>query len=93
VTGELRHQDGHLVLAATAIRPAVRVLPLRASDKLQWSHNTQTPKPLEASEAHAYQQLADELQISRSSHRVTVTGPLTQTRHGYELRVRVINMV
>jgi galactose oxidase len=86
----LQHEDGQLLLAASAIRPAVALLPLRPTDKLQWSHTTQSRKPLQASEASAYQRLADEHRQSPRPRRLTVTGPLVQTREGYQLRVRVI---
>ena len=90
VDGEVQHQDGRLVLSASAVRAAVTLLPLTPTDKLQWSHTTHTPKPLQASEASAYQRLADEHRQSSPPHRLTVTGPLVQTRRGYELHVRVV---
>ena len=90
MVGELRHHDGRLLLCATAIRPAVLLLPLRPTDKLQWSHTARTRKRLSPSEANAYQQLADEHKEPPQPHRVAVTGPLTQTPQGYELRVRVV---
>lgn len=88
IDGELQQEDGRLVLAASAIRPAVTLRPLGATDKLQWSHTTQTRKPLQASEACAHLRLADEHRQSSRPDRLTVTGPLVQTGEAYDLRSR-----
>ncbi|MBB3606633.1 hypothetical protein FHT40_006324 [Mycolicibacterium sp. BK556] len=88
LTGELRRDDGSLYLAANASRPAVRLAPLQASDKIQWDAGTQGRKPLEDDEIRAYTILDDAASDTSSDLKTTVSGPLVQTRDGYEMHVR-----
>jgi hypothetical protein len=91
LTGDLHRGDGSLYLASDGSRPAVRLAPLEATDKIQWDAITQGRKPLEDDEIRAYTLLEDAASSTLSLQKITVSGPLIQTRNGYELRVRRVD--
>jgi hypothetical protein len=89
LTGTVERQNGHLVLQGNDVRPAISLLPLEGTDKIQWDRSTGSPKPLEEDERLAYQSLASSIQNTGiSPDRVQVTGPLKKNKAGFELYVR-----
>jgi galactose oxidase len=86
--GGIEEREGQLFLAGSGQRPPVQLAPLAAADKIQWDHAAQTPKPLDAGEALAYERLTTAFRDLADGQQVTVTGPLKQTEEGYQLQVR-----
>jgi hypothetical protein len=87
--GTVEVRDGELLLAATRERPAVRLRPIDPASKLQWDASAHAPRPLEPEEASAYSRLASS--VVETATAAVVTGPLTETPSGYELRVRRVD--
>jgi len=80
--------DGSLIMAGNDARPDVALAPLRAGDKIQWSHESASPWPPTPEEAAAYQELAAALCNAAGPFKATVTGPLQKDEGGFVLRVR-----
>ncbi len=66
-------------------RPPVRLASLGPADKVQWNLEAGTPAAVTSAESAAFEQLAE-------GETATVTGPLTATLSGYELKVRMVTM-
>jgi hypothetical protein len=91
VTGTVERQNGHLFLQGNDVRPAISLLPLEGTDKIQWDRSRGSPKPLEEDERLAFQRLASSIQNTGvSPDRVQVTGPLKKNKVGFELYVRIL---
>jgi galactose oxidase len=86
---ELREEQLHLV--AGAGRASVRLVPLRAADKIQWDHTTRSRKPLGDGEQQAFERLLIAARDTAHDHEMTVTGPLRQTGAAHELSVRLFS--
>jgi len=56
--GVIEHRDKRLFLAARGDRPAVELVPLLETGKIQWNHAMRHRKALEGDEAFAYERLA-----------------------------------
>ena len=89
LNGTIETRDGRLLLNSTDHRPPVELAPLAATDKIQWNNARRAPKPLEPTEAIAYEELSVTSKNLASDQRVTVTGPLKMTDGGYQLEVRM----
>jgi hypothetical protein len=83
--GLLKQEAGDVLLDSSAARPAVRLRPLEASQKIQWNHVARQRKPLEPEEAEAFNRFAASVDAER---RYSITGTLESTAGGYELHVR-----
>jgi galactose oxidase len=90
--GTLDARAGDLLLVGDVGRSAVRLVALRADDKIQWNHTTRTRKPPDVQEAVAYATLMTAQRDGPASRTVTVTGPLVQTARGYDLHVRAFSI-
>jgi hypothetical protein len=69
----------------------VRLKRLEAAEKIQWNHMNRERKPLEPSEAGAYDTLAAAIPSMAAGQEVTVTGPLKRGENGYEVHVRTFS--
>jgi galactose oxidase len=87
--GVIEARDGQVVLTGRGARPPVRLAPLTAADKIQWDQPARARKPLEESEALAYERLAAASTGTSGRQQVTVTGPLKQAGTLYQLHVRL----
>ncbi len=85
--GEVRVLDGKLVLS-THDGSQVLLRPIEPGGKIQWNHAERKPRPLEQSEATAYDTLAAGIPRLPDGSLVRVLGPLKQRLDGYELQVR-----
>jgi len=83
LSGVVRTDNGSLVIDSGRPRPPVRLAPLGSADKVQWNLEAGIPAAATDAESAAYEQLAD-------GKIATVTGPLTATLSGYELKVRMV---
>jgi hypothetical protein len=90
--GTLERQAGGLILAGRPARAAVALRRLAAHEKVQWSHAIRERKPLEPSEAGAFDTLMAAMLTLRDGREVAVTGPLMRGDDGYELHVRTFEM-
>jgi galactose oxidase len=86
--GLVRHLDGRLVLVGRGVRPAVSIVPLDASDKVQWNHERQARKTPSETETRAFQRLRQAADAHHEGVPAEVTGPLTQDDSGYQLHLR-----
>jgi galactose oxidase len=89
--GVMQQEDGTLLLASRGQRPSVRLKRLEAAEKIQWNHMNRERKPLEPSEAGAYDTLAAAIPSMAAGQEVTVTGPLKRGENGYEVHVRTFS--
>ena len=87
LTGPVETIGGQLWLRGNADRPAVRLTPLDANDKIQWDFAIKTPLPLEPGEASAHARLKQALGDAALTS-VSVTGTLLKDEHGFYLEVR-----
>jgi hypothetical protein len=87
--GTVGAQDAALVLAGEGQRPPVELAPLGPGDKIQWDRTAASPEAVEPGEATAYNRASRSLGVA-GARRLTVTGPLHQTRAGYRLQVRLV---
>jgi hypothetical protein len=88
VSAPVVRRDGRLFLVGDAQRPDVMLVPLDASDKVQWDHAARTPLPAGLEEADAYDRLAGEVAVAGGQVTATVTGPLTTSDTGQRIEVR-----
>ena len=88
VSAPVVRRDGRLFLVGDAERPDVPLVPLDASDKVQWDRAARTPLPAGPEEADAYDRLAGEVAVARGQVTATVTGPLTTSDTGQRIEVR-----
>lgn len=88
LNGTVEIREGMLVLAGHGHGPPVMLAPLEPGHKVQWDRGAASGQPLPESEAAAYSLLRRSSQRP-NGHRVTITGPLSQTRDGYLLHVRL----
>jgi hypothetical protein len=88
LTGPVDQSSQQLWLHATTDRPAVRLAPLDAANKVQWDFSTKAPLPLELDEASAYAKLKEEFVGQPGPTPVTITGPLLKDEHGFYVEVR-----
>lgn len=88
LTGPVEQIDEQLWLRGNADRPAMRLAPLDASNKVQWDFATKAPLPLEPDEAFAHAELKQVIVGRASSVTVTVTGTLLKDENGFYLEVR-----
>jgi hypothetical protein len=88
VSAPVVRRDGRLFLVGDAARPDVPLVPLDASDKIQWDRAARTPLPAAPEEADAYDRLADEVTVAGGQVTATVTGPLTTSDTGQCVEVR-----
>jgi galactose oxidase len=86
--GAIEKREESLFLAALGPRPAVKLGPLHAVDRIQWDYVERVSQPVHTDEQDAYRRLEDIVVTSPTSLEVTVTGPLIQTESEYELEVR-----
>lgn len=89
LSGSVRAQNGDLQLSSRGLASPVPLVPLRATDKVQWDRATRTPEPASADELSAYTTLAAQVAAEAAAEFV-VTGPLRQTDSGYQLEVRLV---
>src|SRR5262249_24004504 len=88
--GGIEEREGNLFLAGSGQQPRVRLVPLRAMDKIQWNHAMRERKPVDPDEALAYERLAAAVTgLPGGGQQVTITGPLDQTPAGYQLYLRL----
>lgn len=90
--GTITQQDGTLLLISRGQKPPVPLKPLQAYEKIQWNHREREYKPLEPSEAGAYNTLVAAVADLAPEHEVTVTGPLKRAATGYDLHIRSSNI-
>ena len=90
--GTITLEGGRLLLAGRGRRPPVPLKALHAYEKIQWNHRERERKPLEPSEAGAYNALVAAVAALAPGHVVTVTGPLKRAETDYELHVRSFNV-
>lgn len=90
--GTITQQDGTLLLISRGQKPPVPLKPLQAYEKIQWNHRERECKPLEPSEAGAYNTLVAAVTDLAPEHEVTVTGPLKRAATGYDLHIRSFNI-
>ena len=88
VSAPVVRRDGRLFLVGDAERPDVPLVPLDASDKVQWDRAARTPLPAGPEEADAYDRLAGEVAVAGGQVTATVTGPLTTSDTGQRIEVR-----
>jgi galactose oxidase len=88
LNGVVEERDGSLLLASSQDRPAIRLAPLTAAKKIQFDNTARALKPLNNSEARAYEQLDTAVKNMPDGRQFTVTGPLEETPSGYLLYVR-----
>jgi galactose oxidase len=86
--GSIQQQNGTLTLEGRGPRPAVLLWHLEAFEKIQWNHLDRARKPLEPSEAGAYNTLVAAMLDLTSGQEVTITGVLKRTPNGYEVHIR-----
>jgi galactose oxidase len=92
LTGAVEQIGGQLWLRGNADRPAVRLAPLDASNKVQWDFATKAPLPLEPQEASAYASLQRTVVAQAAPASLTVTGTLLKDEHGFYLEVRAFTL-
>ncbi|MGY1616849.1 galactose oxidase-like domain-containing protein [Geodermatophilus sp. SYSU D00691] len=87
--GDLVQRDGELLLVEGTARPAVRLVRLTQTEKIQWDHLSRSTKPLEEDEESAFERLVTAARGPTGMLDVTVTGPLRKTGTGHDVHVRV----
>jgi galactose oxidase len=87
LTGPVEQIGEQLWLRGNADRPAVRLAPLDATNKVQWDFTIKAPLPLEAEEASAHARLKRAVGDAALTS-VSVTGTLLKDEHGFYLEVR-----
>ena len=92
LTGPVEEIGGKLWLRGNADRPAVRLAPLDASNKVQWDFATKAPLPLEPEEASAHVRLNRIVAGEATPASVTVTGTLLKDEHGFYLELRAFTL-
>jgi hypothetical protein len=92
LTGPVEQIGGQLWLRGNADRPAVRLAPLDANNKVQWDFATKTPLPLEPEEASAHVRLNRIVAGEAAPASVTVTGTLLKDEHGFYLELRAFTL-
>ena len=90
--GPAEEIGGKLWLRGNADRPAVRLAPLDASNKVQWDFATKAPLPLEPEEASAHVRLNRIVAGEATPASVTVTGTLLKDEHGFYLELRAFTL-
>jgi galactose oxidase len=88
LSGPVEQIGGQLWLGGNADRPAVRLAPLDAGNKVQWDFASKTPLPLEPHEASAHASLQRAFADDSAPASGTVTGTLLKDEHGFYLEVR-----
>ena len=88
VSAPVVRRDGRLFLVGDAERPDVLLVPLDASDKVQWNRAARIPLPAGPEEADAYDRLAGDVAVAGGQVTATVTGPLTTSDTGQRIEVR-----
>ena len=91
LNGTVEAREGVLVLAGEGRRPPVTLTPLGPGQKVQWDRAAAAPEPVEDTEAAAYGTLVRSPR-GAGARQVTVTGPLIQTKAGYRLQVRLVEL-
>ena len=92
LTGAIETQNGVVLLTGQNSRPAVELVALARTGKIQWDPVTQAPEAAEPAEAGAFHTLTNMLETAGRGGPLTVTGPLVQTPAGYRLQVRVVGV-
>jgi galactose oxidase len=92
LTGPVEQIGEQLWLRGNADRPAVRLAPLDASNKVQWDFATKAPLPLEPEEASAQARLKRAVGGQAAPISGTVTGTLLKDEHGFYLEVRAFTL-
>jgi galactose oxidase len=87
LSGPAEEIGGQLWLRGNQDRPAVRLAPLDANNKLQWDFAIKAPVPLEPEEASAHSRLKRAVGDAALTS-VSVTGTLLKDEHGFYLEVR-----
>jgi galactose oxidase len=90
--GPVEQIGEQLWLRGNADRPAVRLIPLDASNKVQWDFVTKAPLPLEPEEASAHVRLNRIVAGEAAPASVTVTGTLLKDEHGFYLELRAFTL-
>jgi hypothetical protein len=90
--GAIQRQNGGMVLASRGNRPVVQLNRLEWNEKIQWNHLNRERKPLDVSEASAYDTLEAATSESSRHHEVAITGPLKQIGNRYEVHVRFFTL-
>ena len=88
LSGAVEQTNGVLRLVCNTSRPSVTLVPLKASNKVQWNFATKTNWPLEPDEQIAYAKLKQRLSELAPPDPVTVTGTLLKNENGFYLEVR-----
>jgi hypothetical protein len=88
MAGPVERTGGQLWLSGNADRPALRLVPLDPSNKVQWDFATKEPLPLEPQEASACANLQQAVTGQGALSLVTVTGTLLKDEHGFYLELR-----
>jgi galactose oxidase len=91
LTGPAEEIGGQLWLRGNADRPAVRLAPLDANNKVQWDFAIKAPLPLEPEEASAHARLKRAVGDAALTS-VSVTGTLLKDEHGFYLEVRAFTL-
>jgi galactose oxidase len=91
LTGPVEQIGEQLWLRGNADRPAVRLAPLDASNKVEWDFATKAPLPLESEEASAHARLKRAVGDAALTS-VSVTGTLLKDEHGFYLEVRAFSL-
>ena len=86
--GPVEQIGEQLWLRGNTDRPAVRLIPLDGSNKVQWDFATKAPLPLEPEEASAHVRLNRIVAGEAAPASVTVTGTLLKDEHGFYLELR-----
>jgi galactose oxidase len=92
VTGTVEARSHKIWLFSEGFRPEVELIALKPDGKVQWDSVTRRPATIKPSEATAYGTLK-KLAVTGSTKSVAVTGPLSQSKTGYQIHVRLFGQV
>jgi galactose oxidase len=91
LTGTVEASGDSLMLVSEGLRPVVELVPLEPGEKIQWDRKAERPQTVTPEEAAAHMTLA-RFVSSGNAKSVSVTGPVNQTKTGYKLQVRLLQL-
>jgi galactose oxidase len=92
IRGPLHKNGDRLSMASRGARPSVNLKRIKPEEKIQYNHRERQLKPLEPSEANAYDMLVAAVASLAPEQEVTVTGPLKRGDNGYEVHIRTFDI-
>jgi galactose oxidase len=90
--GAVQSRQNGLYLVPAGHRPAVRLVPLTAGQKIQWDRRAAAPRAVEPDEEAAFAALSETVEAPGTGGRIRLTGPLTWEGE-YLLHVRLFDVV